>query len=184
MLNTNQYERRIFYLSFKVSTLTGGVKAVLRGSYAASSARICSGPRNQPRSMSALPNAARFFLSQRSIFSFSDCPGKTSGYQRGEVRQNARQEKTPGSDEIFRLPLGVEMLLELPQSHEVVEMFSVTEDLRAQAVPERGKRPVLKARKRHHAEIEALIALFFSPEHQLREEEFHDPAAKCREPGA
>ena len=55
-------------------------------------------------------------------------------------------------------------------------MFAVTEYLRAQAYPERGKGPVLEARKRHHAEIETAIALFFSPKHQLHKEEFHDPA--------
>src|SRR4051812_47318490 len=97
-------------------------------------------------------------------------PRQTTRDQRRDVRKNSRQHQASRRREIPRLPQRIELLLVESQTLEVVKRFSAAEKQRADAIPEGCQASVLDARERRHSEVEPLIAILLSPEHQLDEQ--------------
>src|SRR5579863_2523249 len=100
-------------------------------------------------------------------FSFCDDPLEPAPDQGGDIREDAWKKQTSRGSEVPRLPLGIELLLELPQPLKVVEMFPVMKDKCPDPVPERSERTVLHSGERRHSQAEAPIPFLLAPQHQL-----------------
>ena len=73
-------------------------------------------------------------------------PIGTAGNQGRNIGENARQTQAAWRRQVFRLPLGGEFFLVLPQSLEVVEVLAVAKNERPHPIPQRSKRPDVQAR--------------------------------------
>ena len=76
---------------------------------------------------------------------FGDNSFETSRYEGGNVDEDARERKTAPRGQVFRLPLGIELLLIFTQPLKVVEVFAMTENKCTETVPDRGENIVLKS---------------------------------------
>src|SRR5690348_2929419 len=106
-----------------------------------------------------------------------------TGDQYRDIHQHARQGDAAAGDEVFRLPMRIELGLVAAQPLEVVEMLAVAEDEIADATPGRRERVAIETRERRHAEIEPAVALCAAPAHELEEKKVHRPSGRLgREP--
>src|SRR5215469_14291021 len=114
-----------------------------------------------------------FVQSTRYVISRREELFDAAGDQYGNVHQHARQGYAAAGNEVFGLPLRIELGLVAPQPLEVVEVLAVAEYEVADAVPGGRQGMSVETRERRHAEIEPGIPLIAAPAHELDEEEIH-----------
>src|SRR6185437_6937863 len=98
--------------------------------------------------------------------------------ERCDVGENDRSCGAAGTCEENRIPLGVEPLLEFPDSLTVVESLPVPAYGNRKLVPDRCAAVNAESAERCHPEVEPAETLAARPEHHLDQDEAHD-AGRC-----